>query len=99
MARGRAELPGDMVPGWCVKGGGEGGRRGEEEGGCPSPRRGSRASSVLLFNSVGEGGRGGRGVLGPWLSFTPADTSGLANWTPVIRAAPSRAGARLRATQ
>lgn len=21
MARGRAELPGDMVPGWCVKGG------------------------------------------------------------------------------
>ena len=61
MARDRAELPGDMVPGRCVwrGGGGEGGRRGEEGGGCPSPRRGSRASSVLLFHSVG-GRREGR---------------------------------------
>lgn len=99
MARGRAELPGDVVPGWCVKGGVR------EEGGekrrvaAPALEGGAGHRQCCCSTVWGEGGRGGRGVLGPWLSFTPADTSGLAKWTPVIRAAPSRAGARLRATQ
>lgn len=44
-------------------------------------------------------GREGRGGLGPWLSLSPQDTSGLAKWLLVIRAAPLRAGALLRVLQ
>ena len=68
-----------------------GGRRwGEEEGGCPSPRRRGWQDVVsVVMRHCGGRQEGGGGEEG----FIPVDTSGLAQWTPGIRAAPPRTGA------